>query len=565
MTVNPGSGTDEAPGTEEVLRVTVDRLRELAGEHQTELAVAVGLSPTGLSRRQSGKASWKLEDIDRLAAHWGIEVPDLLTGTEHAVSCLPAARTRPTLLPAPEPEPEPEAEPKPKPEPEPERQAAPDTTPERQPETTPAPEPAIAPAPTPTPPLQAPPQVLPPDPPRPVDGTAVAAEPCVLCGKPTTARAGGHPQHMYGLCVGAPLPAAEPGEPAGADGGEQPRPDAPSAPRGTRPRPAPAPLTDNDLALTIAGTVAAVLREHEGDMGAAQEALSKRAVQDVMSLFKSSRVGGRYEHKDFPPTEEILKKRSQKGADAIWEGRPKWRNTALAKAVKAGELDGPVDVVALDANAAYLAAWKTRLPLGRLVHSTTGVHDPKQAGVHLITPPEWDHPDIPSPLGARMEPGELWVTEPTLRLLMRCAKDDLCDPPVIHESWTSGSTEALLEKLRRTLVELRKKAVEEGDTLTVEYLKAMYSKFVSTIGESSMNREIRRPDWMHIIRSQAFANLWFKADRARKAGLTLVQMSGTDELHLAGGDWRGVFSEGRGMADMKIKETYTLGTPGGER
>ncbi|MBR7677854.1 dihydrolipoamide S-succinyltransferase [Streptomyces daliensis] len=276
-----------------------------------------------------------------------------------------------------------------------------------------------------------------------------------------------------------------------------------------------------------------------------------------MALFAQSRTTGRYEHKDFPPTEDILKKRSQKGADAIWEGRPKWRNTTLAQAVKSGNHD-PLDVTALDANAAYLSAWKTRLPLGRLVHDTSGNHDPKKAGMHLITPPDWDHTDLPNPLGARTEPGNLWITEPTLRLLQRCAKNDLCDPPVTHESFTSGSTEGLLEKLRRALADLRATALADDDTVTAEYIKAMYSKFVSTIGESSANREIRRPDWMHIIRSQAFANLWLKADKARRGGLTVVQMSGTDELHVAG-DWKTVFREGRGLADMKSKETYTLG------
>jgi hypothetical protein len=36
-------------------------------------------------------------------------------------------------------------------------------------------------------------------------------------------------------------------------------------------------------------------------------------------------------------------------------------------------------------------------------------------------------------------------------------------------------------------------------------------------------------------------------------------MQGTDELHLTGGDWRTVFSEGRGLTDMKLKNTYTIG------
>ncbi|MFI0875120.1 acyltransferase [Streptomyces parvus] len=94
--------------------------------------------------------------------------------------------------------------------------------------------------------------------------------------------------------------------------------------------------------------------------------------------------------------------------------------------------------------------------------------------------------------------------------------------------------------------------------VVIEYVKSMYSKFVSTVGESTANRDIRRPDWMHIIRSQAFANLWLKAYKAHSAGLTVVEMSGTDELHVAG-DWRQVFPEGRDLAQVKAKSIYTLG------
>ncbi|NUV38695.1 DNA-binding protein, partial [Streptomyces sp. KAI-27] len=90
------------------------------------------------------------------------------------------------------------------------------------------------------------------------------------------------------------------------------------------------------------------------------------------------------------------------------------------------------------------------------------------------------------------------------------------------------------------------------DTLTTEYVKAMYSKFISTMGESIHNREIKRPDWMHIIHSQAYANLWGKAYKANQAGLEIVLMAGTDELHVTG-DWRQVFTEGRGATEMKIK------------
>ncbi|MGW1278826.1 acyltransferase [Streptomyces tsukubensis] len=336
-----------------------------------------------------------------------------------------------------------------------------------------------------------------------------------------------------------------------------PAPDGPPASDGPPARavphhPPPAgPLTDR-----IRTAVDQHLTAANGDLDAARTALVKRAIPDVMTLFAASRVGGRYEHTEFPPTQDILQKRSQKGADQIWEGRPKWRSTELHQAARAGHIR--LDVTTLDINGAYLAALKTWLPIGRLTHTDTGTHDPKRAGVHRITPPDWTLTDLPSPLGARQEPGPLWITEPTLRLLLRCARQGLCEMPVIHESWTSGASEGLLEKMRRALADARKTAIETGDDLTLEYIKAMYSKFVSTIGESTANREIRRPDWMHIIRSQAFANLWMKAHRAHTAGLTVVEMSGTDELHIAG-EWQSVFAQGRELSQVKPKYTYTLG------
>ncbi|MER5772490.1 acyltransferase [Streptomyces sp. NPDC001985] len=311
------------------------------------------------------------------------------------------------------------------------------------------------------------------------------------------------------------------------------------------------PLTD-----LIRTTVDKHLAATDGDIEATRAALTKQAIPDVMALFAASRVGGRYEHTEFPPTQEILQKRSQKGADQIWEGRPKWRSAELHQAARAGHIH--LDVTSLDINGAYLAALKTWLPIGRLTHTDTGTHDPKRAGVHHVTPPPWTHTDLPSPLGARQEPGPLWITEPTLRLLLRCARQGLCEMPVIHESWTSGASEGLLEKMRRALTDTRRTAINTGDDLTLHYVKAMYSKFVSTIGESTANRDIRRPDWMHIIRSQAFANLWMKAYKAHTAGLTVVEMSGTDELHIAG-DWYSVFAYGRELSQVKPKYTYTLG------
>ncbi len=76
------------------------------------------------------------------------------------------------------------------------------------------------------------------------------------------------------------------------------------------------------------------------------------------------------------------------------------------------------------------------------------------------------------------------------------------------------------------------------------------------MGETTSNRDLRRPDWMH---SQAFANLWSKAYKAYDEGLILVKVCGADELHLQG-EWRRVFHEGRDLTQVKLKDTYQVAT-----
>ncbi|MFI1200454.1 type II toxin-antitoxin system prevent-host-death family antitoxin [Streptomyces sp. NPDC020883] len=309
----------------------------------------------------------------------------------------------------------------------------------------------------------------------------------------------------------------------------------------------------------ITDAVEHTLEEHDGDTEAATEALIKRAIPDGMALFEKTRVGGNYEHTVYPETLEFLRKKTKDGVDEIWEGRHKWENTALTSRL----LDGAtISVTVLDTNAAYLSAFKTHLPIGALRHDPDGGFDPKRSGIYLLPArPTWEHPALPDPIGNRREEGPVLLDDATIRLLIRCHKLGLCEPPHITEAWTSGATEGLLEKFRRVLTEARNTAIQNDDDITLEYIKAMYSKFVSTIGESSVNRDIRRPDWMHIFRSQAFANLWFKAHRAHQNGLTIVRLRGTDELHITGEtDWRTVFNEGRLTSELKIKDQYTLPT-----
>ncbi|MEV7362182.1 helix-turn-helix domain-containing protein [Streptomyces sp. NPDC003631] len=375
------------------------------------------------------------------------------------------------------------------------------------------------------------------------DGEALHREqPCVLCGRPARHQVAGFPQHLDpGECGTAPTGESD------ARTGSESAGTVRVVPAGRRVR------TADESPDPIREAVAAALAAHFGDVEAATAALVARAIPDAMALLDGTRRGGRYDIVAHPWIPDILRKQTARGPDRIWEARPKWARPELPT--------GRHQVTALDINGAYLSALKTHLPIGQLEHSSGFGHDRRRAGVHLITPPVWEHEAVlPNPLGNRDEPGPLWVTEPTLRLLLRLSgpKYALCDPPEIHESFTSGATENLLEKFRVALKEARERAIAEEDEVTVEYVKAMYSKFVSTMGESNYNRELYRPDWMHLIRSQAFANLWMKAYKAHEEGLVVVRAMGTDELHVLG-EWRRVFPEGRGVSEVKVKDTYTVG------
>ncbi|MFB8000141.1 acyltransferase [Streptomyces sp. NPDC056002] len=561
--------------TEDLLRLTVTALMSRSGERQGDLAAALGQAQAQVSRKQGGKQHWSLEDVDLLAAHYRIGVLDLLAGPTHAVTVLsslgsgPGQASLPLAVPPVAPAPHAVSVPRSEALSGPcvlcgapavdavegmwqhltseECAAAIDAAEDRWRHLT----------------SEQRAQVLGEAEPL-ADHAEEACPGEEFTSTSSEEPVGPHPADAQpegdGADVVVPVPAAR--EPAPVVEASEPAAEEPdsvpvaAADQTTASAAGRAPgYASETLVDQIHARVRDVLAWSQGDIEEAQTALIKTAIPDVMALFERSRVGGRYAHSKFPPTDDILRKKSQKGADEIWEGRPKWRNKTAFDAAKKGD---PIEVTALDMNAAYLSAFKCWLPVGKLVEDATGVHDPRRSGVYQITPPVWEHPDLPNPLGARKEPGPVWVPDSMVRLLLDCAKWNLCKAPEIHRAMLSGGTESLLEKLRRALAETRQSAIAEDDEIVVEYVKAMYSKFVSTIGESSANTDIRRPDWMHIIRSKAFTNLWRKAYKANKAGLSVVEISGTDELHVAG-DWRPVFPEGRALNQVKAKNTYTLG------
>src|SRR5690606_23836549 len=159
----------------------------------------------------------------------------------------------------------------------------------------------------------------------------------------------------------------------------------------------------------------------------ATAALIKTAIPDGMELLESTRGSARYDFTAHPPAPETLRKPSKNGANEVWEARPKWTNPATE--------DG-TEVQLLDVNAAYLSALNTHLPIGALQHDTGGEFDRRRSGLYLITPPEWTRTDLPNPLGSRELSGDLWVTRPTLQLLLAASSENfgcLCVASVPHE------------------------------------------------------------------------------------------------------------------------------------
>ncbi|MFG3044158.1 helix-turn-helix transcriptional regulator [Streptomyces sp. NPDC048241] len=78
----------------ERVRAAAAALMHLTGESQAGLATALGVSQTQISRRQSGHAAWSLTDCEALAAHYGIDVLDLLAGPTRACDALAPHRRR---------------------------------------------------------------------------------------------------------------------------------------------------------------------------------------------------------------------------------------------------------------------------------------------------------------------------------------------------------------------------------------------------------------------------------------------------------------------------------------
>lgn len=278
----------------------------------------------------------------------------------------------------------------------------------------------------------------------------------------------------------------------------------------------------------------------------------KGAIKASMRLMKTSvqRDTARYRPSLFAAQPDVPKAE-------IWEGRNKWTM----------EITPGTPLVRLDKNAAYLSAANTKLPIGPLQEDADPLAAILDGRVGYATVSGFDRP-LPcgGPFFSRTERDEATITTATLKQVMRFIPD-----LTITKSYTAPGTEVLLRPWIEVLKEEREKALRDGDTARYAFVKNCYSLTVSTMGDSSANWEIRREDWMHILRSQAYTNVWMKAVQAQAAGITVVKVGNTDEIWIVdSGDWetatyetsRGpqlVFPIGTNLGQWKIKERWNAG------
>ena len=152
-----------------------------------------------------------------------------------------------------------------------------------------------------------------------------------------------------------------------------------------------------------------------------------------------------------------------------------------------------------------------------------------QAGIFLITPPEWTDDRIGHPLGRtnRTDGEPVWVTSAHLEYLDKLAAKGLIPEVHVWESWTGKRNTSLFERFSAWCRDAY--AMEEGDERTAR--KRAASQAIRALWPKQAASPFHRPDWNAAIRAEASVRHW---DRAYKAvdehGAYLLRIGSTDEV-----------------------------------
>ncbi|WRZ87766.1 DnaB helicase C-terminal domain-containing protein [Streptomyces sp. NBC_01007] len=211
------------------------------------------------------------------------------------------------------------------------------------------------------------------------------------------------------------------------------------------------------------------------------------------------------------------------------------------KRVRRDQLDVPASfgegvMCLIDRNGSFPSACSA-VPLApnKLLHTgALDAFDKTQAGIYLIGIPQWNHPDMPHPLGRLVDrpddQGRVWVTTPHIKQLERLCRDGhLAGPVTIHDSWTGKANESLFKPFYAAAREARTELIQIGGEPYKNYktrlsiaLRLLWPK------RQEQRSPFWRPDWRMSMVAEASVRHWTVAFKAVQEGHTLIALRNVD-------------------------------------
>ncbi|MER5472573.1 DnaB-like helicase C-terminal domain-containing protein [Streptomyces sp. NPDC002685] len=235
--------------------------------------------------------------------------------------------------------------------------------------------------------------------------------------------------------------------------------------------------------------------------------------------------------------------------------------------VRRDQLDVPASfgegvMCLIDRNGSYPSACSA-VPLApnKLLHTgPLDTFDKTQAGIYLIDIPEWNHPDMPHPLGRlidRPDEGRVWVTTPHIKQLERLVREGhLTAPVTIQDSWTGKANESLFKPFYAAAREARTELIQVGGEPYKNYktrlsiaLRLLWPK------RPESRSPFWRPDWRMSMVAEASVRHWTVAFKAVQEGHTLIALRNVDAAIF----WTpkntppGTYRIGTGFGEVKAK------------
>ncbi|RKN56420.1 hypothetical protein D7231_34745, partial [Streptomyces klenkii] len=178
-------------------------------------------------------------------------------------------------------------------------------------------------------------------------------------------------------------------------------------------------------------------------------------------------------------------------------------------------------VLGWDQVKAYLPAYGQAIVTGdELRHEIGGEFDPGQAGLWLITVPEWPHPLLPSPVPEIAAGGRVWVGTAVVKMF-----HDLGLEPAIQESWTGKATSFegfrtfysttwnALKTLEAADTDAKGCPLDPDEAAVWNGLKALYRTCHGKLREPGQSLAAR-PDWGIAVRDAAWTGVLRKVYKA---------------------------------------------------